>query len=102
LSSGTLLVHGKPVGMRPPDGVAVVFQHFGLLPWKTVYDNAAFGLARAGAALPRPGGTDRLRAPLSLPAFRGDAAARRPRARAGDEPVDSVDGRAVCGARRAD
>jgi NitT/TauT family transport system ATP-binding protein len=47
LSSGTLLVHGEPVGMRPPDGVAVVFQHFGLLPWKTVYDNAAFGLAMA-------------------------------------------------------
>ena len=34
---------------RPPDGVAMVFQHFGLLPWKTVYDNAAFGLAMAGA-----------------------------------------------------
>ncbi|MGN6749885.1 MAG: ABC transporter ATP-binding protein [Xanthobacteraceae bacterium] len=49
LSSGSLLVHGKPVGMRPPDGVAVVFQHFGLLPWKTVYDNAAFGLAMARA-----------------------------------------------------
>ena len=32
-----------------PDGVAMVFQHFGLLPWKTVYDNAAFGLAMAGA-----------------------------------------------------
>ena len=47
LSSGKLLIHGKPVGMRPPDGVAVVFQHFGLLPWKTVYDNAAFGLAMA-------------------------------------------------------
>ena len=44
-SSGKLLVHGKPVAGRPPDGVAMVFQHFGLLPWKTVYDNAAFGLA---------------------------------------------------------
>jgi NitT/TauT family transport system ATP-binding protein len=43
LSSGQLLVHGKPV-KGPPDGVAMVFQHFGLLPWKTVYDNAAFGL----------------------------------------------------------
>jgi len=48
LSSGSLLVHGKAVGARPPDGVAMVFQHFGLLPWKTVFDNAAFGLAMAG------------------------------------------------------
>jgi NitT/TauT family transport system ATP-binding protein len=48
LSSGSLAVHGQPVGGRPPDGVAMVFQHFGLLPWKTVYDNAAFGLAMAG------------------------------------------------------
>ncbi len=52
LSSGELLVHGKPVAGRPPDGVAMVFQHFGLLPWKTVFDNAAFGLAMAG--VPRP------------------------------------------------
>ena len=48
LSTGQLLVHGKPVGGGPPDGVAMVFQHFGLLPWKTVYENAAFGLAMAG------------------------------------------------------
>jgi len=47
LSSGRILVHGQPVA-GPPDGVAMVFQHFGLLPWKTVYDNAAFGLAMAG------------------------------------------------------
>ena len=49
LSGGELLVDGKPV-TAPPDGVAMVFQHFGLLPWKTVYDNAAFGLAMAGAS----------------------------------------------------
>src|SRR6266550_4014060 len=50
LSSGQLLVHGQAVAGRPPDGVAMVFQHFGLLPWKTVYDNASFGLAMAGAS----------------------------------------------------
>ncbi|MEA2905861.1 MAG: NitT/TauT family transport system ATP-binding protein [Alphaproteobacteria bacterium] len=48
LSDGHISVHGKRVVGRPPDGVAMVFQHFGLLPWKTVYDNAAFGLAIAG------------------------------------------------------
>ncbi len=50
ISSGALLVNGKPVAGRPPEGVAMVFQHFGLLPWKTVWDNAAFGLAMNGAA----------------------------------------------------
>jgi NitT/TauT family transport system ATP-binding protein len=48
LSTGRLFVHGHPV-TGPPEGVAMVFQQFGLLPWKTVYDNAAFGLAMAGA-----------------------------------------------------
>jgi NitT/TauT family transport system ATP-binding protein len=48
LSDGELVVGGKPV-TSPPEGVAMVFQHFGLLPWKTVYENAAFGLAMSGA-----------------------------------------------------
>ena len=48
LSTGDVWVHGKSV-VGPPEGVAMVFQQFGLLPWKTVYDNAAFGLAMAGA-----------------------------------------------------
>jgi NitT/TauT family transport system ATP-binding protein len=48
LSAGRLAVNGAPVA-GPPAGVAMVFQHFGLLPWKTVYENAAFGLAMAGA-----------------------------------------------------
>jgi NitT/TauT family transport system ATP-binding protein len=49
LSAGELRVFGKRV-VGPPAGVAMVFQHFGLLPWKTVYQNAAFGLAMAGAS----------------------------------------------------
>jgi len=49
LSAGELRVFDRPV-VGPPEGVAMVFQHFGLLPWKTVYQNAAFGLAMAGAS----------------------------------------------------
>jgi NitT/TauT family transport system ATP-binding protein len=35
---------------EPIPGVAMVFQHFGLFPWKTVYDNVAYGLRMAGVA----------------------------------------------------
>ncbi len=52
LSGGEIRVHGKAI-TGPPDGVAMVFQHFGLLPWKSVFDNAAFGLAIAGASQER-------------------------------------------------
>ncbi|HLI27447.1 MAG TPA: ABC transporter ATP-binding protein [Chloroflexota bacterium] len=48
LTSGKILIDGQPV-CEPRAGVAVVFQHFGLLPWKTVADNVAFGLVMAGA-----------------------------------------------------
>jgi len=47
LSAGELLVHGKRV-TGPPERLAMVFQQFGLLPWKTVFDNAGFGLAMTG------------------------------------------------------
>ncbi|MGH6671702.1 MAG: ABC transporter ATP-binding protein [Xanthobacteraceae bacterium] len=36
--------------VAPIAGVAMVFQHFGLFPWKTVYDNVAYGLRMAGAS----------------------------------------------------
>jgi NitT/TauT family transport system ATP-binding protein len=49
LTDGRILLDDQPV-RQVPQGVALVFQHFGLLPWKTVYDNAAFGLAMAGTS----------------------------------------------------
>ena len=47
-TSGSVLIDGAAVE-KPRAGVAVVFQHFGLLPWKTVAANVAFGLKVAGA-----------------------------------------------------
>jgi NitT/TauT family transport system ATP-binding protein len=34
---------------EPPAHMAMVFQHFGLFPWKTVQDNVAYGLRMSGA-----------------------------------------------------
>jgi len=48
-SSGKVLIDGQIVE-SPRPGVAIVFQHFGLLPWKTVVDNVAFGLKIAGVS----------------------------------------------------
>jgi NitT/TauT family transport system ATP-binding protein len=47
-TSGRVLIDGAMVD-SPREGVAIVFQHFGLLPWKTVAANVAFGLKVAGA-----------------------------------------------------
>ena len=46
-SAGQVLIDGQTFS-SPRPGVAIVFQHFGLLPWKTVVDNVAFGLKIAG------------------------------------------------------
>jgi NitT/TauT family transport system ATP-binding protein len=48
-SSGTVQVGGVAVN-TPPAGVAMVFQQFGLFPWKTVFANVAYGLRLAGAS----------------------------------------------------
>jgi NitT/TauT family transport system ATP-binding protein len=45
------IVVGQERVTQPIAGMAMVFQHFGLFPWKTVYDNVAYGLRMAG--LPR-------------------------------------------------
>jgi NitT/TauT family transport system ATP-binding protein len=47
-SEGAIRIDGARV-TEPPVGVAVVFQHFGLFPWKTVYENVAYGLRLARA-----------------------------------------------------
>jgi len=47
LSDGEIQIEGERV-TEPRAGVAMVFQHFGLFPWKTVYDNIAYGLKLAG------------------------------------------------------
>jgi NitT/TauT family transport system ATP-binding protein len=49
VSTGTIQVDGKPV-TAPWPGAAMVFQHFGLFPWKTVAKNVAYGLKLAGAS----------------------------------------------------
>jgi NitT/TauT family transport system ATP-binding protein len=46
-SAGSIAVEGEKVE-SPIAGVAMVFQHFGLFPWKTVFANIAYGLRLAG------------------------------------------------------
>ena len=48
-SAGEVRINGTAV-RKPPKGVAVVFQHFGLFPWKTVFNNVAYGMQMAGAS----------------------------------------------------
>ncbi len=47
-NAGEVLIEGDRV-TEPREGVAMVFQHFGLFPWKSVYSNVAYGLELAGA-----------------------------------------------------
>ena len=47
LDGGHILVDGTPVS-RPRRNVAMVFQHFGLMPWKRVHQNIAYGVELAG------------------------------------------------------
>ena len=46
---GEVLLDGEPVTTPRPD-VAVVFQHFGLFPWKNLEENIGYGLALRGEA----------------------------------------------------
>jgi NitT/TauT family transport system ATP-binding protein len=49
VDAGEVRVDGERV-TSPVANVAMVFQHFGLFPWKTVYGNVAYGLRMAGIA----------------------------------------------------
>jgi NitT/TauT family transport system ATP-binding protein len=49
-TAGTVTFEGRSVMGDVPDGVGVVFQEDASFPWLTVWDNAAFGLRRAGVA----------------------------------------------------
>ena len=44
---GEILLDGEPVTAPRPD-VTMVFQHFGLFPWKNLEENVAYGLALRG------------------------------------------------------
>ncbi len=49
--AGHVLIGGAEVS-APRRDIAMVFQHFGLFPWKTVYDNVAYGLRVQGRLEP--------------------------------------------------
>src|SRR5262245_11125405 len=87
---GRITIAGVPVTGARKDA-CMVFQNFGLLPWRTVLGNVEFPLEidgvgaaepRYGAAFHRAGGTFRFHRALSSRAVRRNAAAGRHRARA--------------------
>jgi NitT/TauT family transport system ATP-binding protein len=67
-SAGEVRIGGVRV-TEPPRGVAVVFQHFGLFPWKTVYENVAYGLKLA--RLPKDAIADSVRRHIDLVGLAG-------------------------------
>ena len=67
-SGGTVSIAGHPV-TKPPEGVGVVFQHFGLFPWKTVFGNVAFGLTVRG--MPRREAEPRVRELIAMVGLEG-------------------------------
>lgn len=48
-SAGRVVVDGQPI-LRPRRSTALILQEHGLLPWKTVEENAALGLSIRGVA----------------------------------------------------
>lgn len=48
-TEGEIRIEGDLI-TQPREGVAMVFQHFGLFPWKTVSQNVGYGLKLAGVS----------------------------------------------------
>jgi NitT/TauT family transport system ATP-binding protein len=46
ITKGDININGQRI-TEPTEGIAMVFQHFGLFPWKTVEQNVAYGLKLA-------------------------------------------------------
>jgi NitT/TauT family transport system ATP-binding protein len=46
-TAGAMYLDDAPI-RKPSANVAMVFQHFGLFPWKTVFENVAYGLKLRG------------------------------------------------------
>ena len=68
LTEGEIRIEREPLA-APREGVAMVFQHFGLFPWKTVAQNVAYGLKLAGAS--RAEMTDTVRKYIELVGLSG-------------------------------
>lgn len=66
--SGEVVFEGERVD-GPVPGIAVVFQDFGLFPWKTVLDNVAYGLTVRGT--PRKEARDAAKRFVKLVALEG-------------------------------
>ncbi len=67
-SEGRVLLDGKPL-TRPDPRVVMVFQYFGLFPWKTVYENVCYGLKLRG--MPQREWEGRVRPHLELVGLTG-------------------------------
>jgi phospholipid/cholesterol/gamma-HCH transport system ATP-binding protein len=65
---GEVVIDSTPVTCPRPD-VAMVFQHFGLFPWKRLHENIAFGLALRSSGADRKGVINRYVELMGLKGF---------------------------------